>query len=317
MKKILIFTASMGSGHVTASRGINDMLKNKNTEIEIIDILEWTIFGRLSRWSFSFLGKYFPTFLEWIFHISSHKTPSWIDSIFYRLWIDKKKLAYCFSSHVQEVWVTFPALPLFIQKYWKQEIHIQVTDYMTPHLSWTWGERVCIHVLDEDSKKYVLQANPSAHVIIGNFPLPNEYTHAKNYSEIKKQEIRLNKKIPASQKVFLFFFHHVLFGNEHELVEKFLTSPKYKDYFGIIIAGNNYEIFKDLKGERIQIESWVSDIYEYYAIANAVCGKCGGAFVSEVILFDLPLCISGVFSGQEKGNKEFLEKQYSHSLIDL
>lgn len=317
-KKILIFTASMGSGHLTASQGIHDKYVQKGYEVEIIDVLPWTIFGRFSRWSFWVLAQYAHWILEYIFYTSSRVSPSWIDRFFYSLWTPQKKLASWFQNDsIEKIWTTFPALSLTIENYWNQEIHVQITDYTTPHLSWTWGKNIIIHTLDEESKQYIQKENKKSKVRVGSFPLPSKFLEASKISDAQKLKIRHTKNIPEKTPIFLFFFHHILFGNEHTFIQQFLSSQKYENYIGIIIAGNNHAMFKTITNHRIRIEQWVSNIHEYYAIASGVCGKCGGAFISESMLFGLPICVSGVLSGQEKGNKAFLEKYYTKNIISF
>ncbi len=319
-KKILIFTASMGSGHITASIGLHDRFIKQKYTVEIIDVLSWNIFGKMSRWIFGFLGNYFPKILEFIFHISSQSNPSWISRILSKGCIDSTKLKNIFQNteDIESVWITFPAISLFLQKYWKQEIHVQITDYTSPHLSWIWGDNLVVHALDQESKQYINDHNATKKVVVDPFPLPQKFHEASNYSDLQKSKIREKHHFKPNEKIFLFFFHHVLLGEERELVENFLQHPEYANHTALIIAGSHQKSFAKFQNNpRVRIEQWVNAIYEYYSIASGVCGKCGGAFISEAMMFGLPLCIAGVFSGQEKGNKEFLEKYYAKNLISF
>lgn len=319
-KKILIFTASMGSGHITAAQGLQDRFLDQGFEVEIIDVLPWTVMGKLSRWSFSWLGKNAQWFLEFIFHASSYPNPTWLDVFFYGLWMPEKKVKLYFTNleDIDEVWTTFPALSLGLQKYWKTEIHVQITDYTTPHLSWIWGENVIVHALDEESKQYIHSFDASKKVEVAAFPLPKKFYKALHYSFEEKQAIRKKLLFSESEEIIVFFFHHILLGGETEMVDAFLQNEQYKNTTAVIIAGNHTAVFSKFKNHKnIRIKSYISHIEDYYAIANAVCGKCGGAFISESMLFLLPICISGVFSGQEKGNKVFLETHYSQNVFVL
>lgn len=319
MAKVLIFTASIGSGHITASRGIYDRCTKEGKDAEIIDILEWTYIGRFCRKMFSLLGQYTPSLLSFIFYSASKKTPSPLVEVFHRMLISTRKVnTYFENSDIEQVWNTFSAFSIWIEQYWTKEIHVQITDYSTPHLSWGWGKNTIVYALDIESQQYLHSVFPDKKIIVRPFPLPQKILEISSYSSPKKNEIRKKNNLAVDKKYFLFFFHHIILGNEHTLIQNFLENPLYSEWNSIIFAGNNYHHFvKFQNNTRVRVLGWEPNIHEYYAIASAVCGKCGGAFVSECVYLDLPICIAGVFGGQERGNKKFLEKYYAHKIVVL
>lgn len=323
--KILIFTASFGNGHITASTALKEKLEAQGKKVKVYDIAKMTWGGKF----LNFLFRISPLWgIEKSFEEKNKSTPSkgdiWLGNFFFEAGVQKILQHY----NPDEIWCSVPLVTPTIRKNFGGKIFIQVTDYISPHLSWGWGNPDKIFCLDIESKKILTKNFP----LLGEdtiekkkFPLSEKIKRIKKISLSEKRDIkrRIQEKffLPENflqKKIFLLFFHHVLLGNEDQIIKKIIQHKFFSQYCLCIIAGENTKYFNQYKeSKNIKIFSWIDDIENFYAIADAVGGKCGGAFISEVIYLELPLLVTGIFSGQEKGNKQYAEKYYAQKLLQV
>ncbi len=318
-KNIVILTVGVGNGHTTAAFGIKKALENsvqsRNIRsIQIIDIAEAYFFGKIVKYIFDNSSFWF---LKKLYIHTNTLRFSWFDKFFINscLYSLNKKLKKI--SHI-EIYITFPMLQLLDICFEKNiKTIIQVTDFYTPHFSWAWNSENLseIRVLDVHAKQY-LEANIKnlSHIeekiCVSEFPLPLK----------KNKDIHI---IPKKSKMILCFFHNVLFGNEEEILEKIQNHSVYKQYKICILSGKNYNTVKNFacvqNNSKYSVLPWVqtSEIYTYYNEAEIVVGKCGGAFLSEIITLRKKVIISGVFSVQEEGNLQYLQNNHADLLVEL
>jgi len=323
-KNIVILTAGVGNGHKTAAFGIKKNLNDVQNikSIEVIDITEVYLVGKIVKFIFDNSSFWL---LEKIYTITNKPKFSWFDKIFINIcfYNVNKKLK---NMSNLEIYVTFPMLQLLDICFEKNvKTIIQATDFYTPHFSWAWNsENVSeIRVLDAHAKKYLLQNIESLNtienknkIIISEFPLTINKKNITNRADRAGRENRENKTI-------LCFFHNVLLGNEEEIIQKIQNVKEYKNYKIIILAGKNYakiqKFFCVQNKSNCEILHWVdtSKMTTYCNNAEIVAGKCGGAFIAEVVKLQKKLIITGIFSVQEEGNFEYINKYYSDLLVDI
>ena len=167
MKKHLIITAGLGNGHNSAAKGLKKQYNEKGEDVEIIDITEITIMGKIMKFFFFNLSE---KNLQKLFDNTNYSQPKKIDLFFYKTFF--KKISNLISKkNPKSLIFTFPCFPLCVPKNYKGNIIIQVTDYISPHKSWIWGEFTKINVLDNESKKYLSPYIDENKIEIKEFPL--------------------------------------------------------------------------------------------------------------------------------------------------
>ncbi len=322
-KNIIILTAGVGNGHKTAAFGIKKKLNNTQNinSIEIIDITKEYFIGKIIKFIFDNSSFWF---LEKIYTITNKPKFSWFDTFFINMCFYNLNKKINNKNNI-EIYITFPMLQLLHVCYEKNiKTIIQVTDFYTPHFSWAWNnENISeIRVLDAHSKKYLLNnintiINKNKHkIIISKFPLVLNKKKSINRADRKNIENIENKTI-------LCFFHNVLLGNEEEIIQKIQRVKKYKQYKIIILAGRNYTKIKKFcsvkNNNNCEVLGWIhsSKMTTYYNNAEIVAGKCGGAFIAEVVKLQKKIIITGVFSVQEEGNFEYIKKYHSDLIIEI
>ena len=303
-QNVLIVTAGLGNGHKSAANGLKQQEEELGNNVQIIAIEDISIMGKIMKFLFSKLPE---SILNNLYDSSNYITPKIKDKLFY-LWGFRSLVKYIKNTDPDKIIYTFPALALITPKEFKGIVTIQVTDYQTFQLTWLWGNFDTISVLDKKSYEYFLQYVSYKKIKIVNFPLESKMKTMKTMQQGHKL------------KEILLLFHFYLFGNEKEMILK--IQKKFPDYKIIILAGKNYNFFTKTFSENDQenpviILPWIDNINEYYERVSIVGGKCGGAFISEVMQRNLPLIITGVFSRQEEGNFAYLQNVYSHNLISI
>jgi processive 1,2-diacylglycerol beta-glucosyltransferase len=296
MKKLLIITASLGNGHNTVANFLKNQEPNEYN-IKLLDITKFNIIGKIMKFCYFYFSE---KTLKKIFYKTNTKKPSIFDKFFYNFFF--KSLNINIKSYKPDkILCTFPCFSICVPKEYISKTNIYVTDYFTPHLSWTWGNFNKIFVNDKESKFYLSSYIEKDKIVVHDYPIkkPN-----------KKWSFKNTKKI-------LVFFHSVLIGNEIEIIKK--IQKKYPEHKLLILTGNNFDFFsKRLKKvENIKLLKWQENINNLYFSVDKVAGKCGGAFITEVINIEIPVIITHVFSGQEKGNYKYLKKYYSYLIKTL
>lgn len=306
MQKVLIFTASIGNGHITAAKGLEEQYENEGNTVIVEDFAEKCILGKILQKQYKSLSKYAPKIVEFAFHKTNTFPPSKKDTFIYNLGFSRYVQKALKKYKPDVIIITFPLITTSIRKYFHGEIIVQTTDYFTPHLSWIWGEINEVNVLDPESKQYFSEYIDPKKIKITSFPLPSH--------DLKKKQN--NNK---SKKIISLFFHSILLKNEEEILKKIIK--KYPEHTIQILAGNNYSFFMSLdflkNNPHVCIRKWVEDVENIYLCSSIVGGKCGGAFISEVMKHKLPIIVTGAFSGQEQGNFKYLQKYYKENIISL
>lgn len=296
MKKLLIITASLGNGHNTVAKFLEKKNKDKY-EVKLLDITKLNLIGQIMKFCYyNFPEKT----LQKVFDKTNKKVPSLFNNFFCKTFF--KKIGSLINSYnPDKIIFTFSCFTLQVPKKYESKTEIYVTDYFTPHLSWIWGKFNKIFVNDNQSKIYLSSFIKENKIVVHDYPIEKVK---------KKWEFKNTKKI-------LVFFHSVLIGNEIEIINK--IQKKFPEHKLIILTGRNFKFFnKKLNNfKNIELLKWQENVNDLYYSADMVAGKCGGAFIAEIINLQIPVIITHVFSGQEIGNYKYLKKYYKDLIIEL
>lgn len=307
MANILIITASWGNGHNTAAKGLRDEYQGNENNIRIVDIQKSFWGGILSFW-FRFLYAY-PFLWKKVYNDSNRTSPTGITKFF---------LTHAFSSYIRsetkefdthEIWITNPLAILSTGKVFDKNIpkNVIITDFYEPHFSWCWGKYWKIYTPDKKAAEFLQKKFPEKYIRFRPFPLEQKFFNALNVSGEKKKEWKEDfgiKERHLSRKVITFFFHHILFGNEHEVIDAYWNDH---DTF-IILAGKNAEEFRYEGKENVVVCEWRNDMEKIYAISELVIGKAGGAFIAESLRTKTPFFSYAALPGQEEGNMKMCQE---------
>ena len=323
MKKILIFYASFGGGHLSAAKSIEKyLLKNyKEIDVELIDCMKYVnkAFEKISTTAYKEMAKKMPWAWGKIYsssqkgplaHISS-KANSFMAIKLLKL-LREKKPDIVISTH------PFGSQMCSYLKR-KKKVDFKIATIMTDfksHDQWLVGADYTDYffVSNTNMQKELKEKNIDENkVIVTGIPVREEFLIPHN------NEQTLNDLEFSNEKKVVLFFGGGEFGLGKEMTLNVLECllSRCKNAQVIAISGKN-EVMK-LKFENlvkkysreqdVRIFEFTDKVAEYMSIANLVVTKPGGLTSSESLVSHLPMVLINPIPGQEEENAEFLESK--------
>ena len=323
MKKVIIFYASFGGGHLSAAKSIQSyLLKNyKDTEIELIDCMKYVnkTIEKVSTTAYKEMAKKMPW--AWgkmyessqkgpLAHISS-KANSFMAIKLLKL-LREKKPDIVISTH------PFGSQMCSYLKR-KKKIDFKIATIMTDfksHDQWLVGADYTDYffVSNIDMQRELVEKNINENkVIVTGIPVREEFLVSHNKEQILKD---LNFS-PNKKTILLFGGGEFGLGKEmtlnvFECLLKNCTNTQI-----IAISGKNEAMktkFENLVNEHlreqdVRIFEFTDKVAEYMSISSLVITKPGGLTSSESLVSHLPMVLINPIPGQEEENAEFLESK--------
>ena len=321
MKKVLIFYASYGGGHLNAATSINEYIKSNYTDvsIEMIDCVKYvnSAIDKLSTTAYRETAKYAP----WVWgrvYSDSNKGPlahltsrsNQILAIRLLKLLKSKKPDIIISTH------PFGSQMCNYLKR-KNKINCKIATIMTdfaPHNQWLVGSNYTDYffVAHNKMKDYLSKNSIStSKIFVTGIPLSNRFLEDYNRISIFKH-LGLNKDLKT-----VLFFGGGEFGlgktKTFDLFESLISNCKAIQV--VAIAGKNTKMkqaFEDIVlknncSKNVKVLSFTTKIPELMAISDIVITKPGGLTTTECLASNLPMIIINPIPGQEEENAEFLE----------
>ena len=321
MKKVLIFYASYGGGHLNAAKSIYECMLNyyQNIDVELIDCMKY-------------VNKTIEKVTTAAYREAAKKAP-WVWG---RIYNDSQKGPLAHLSSRSNKIMAIKLLKLLREKnpnlivsthpfgsqmcsYLKRKGKIQskiatiMTDF-APHDQWLVGHDFTdfYFVAHQKMKDYLIYKNiPEDKVFVTGIPLSNRFLQKYNRKEILT-EFNLQDNI----KNILFFGGGEFGLGKTRTFEIFESFVKYSSNMQIIaIAGKNEKmkiafekiVSKYDRKDSILVFEYTSQVPEFMSISDLVVTKPGGLTTTESLASHLPMVIINPIPGQEEENAEFLE----------
>jgi processive 1,2-diacylglycerol beta-glucosyltransferase len=315
-KKVLLLTASYGTGHLTSSKSIeNSLLELYPGELEAstIDFIQIRNFVRLGRifdriYKFSMQNFHF---WDLLFNVSdSNLTRLYCDSL---LPIFYKKVPGIFLKENPDLCITtHPYWNFLIDGYnrgVKEKIKYicVVTDAIRIHHIW----------ISRGADYYIVCDEYTKNVIIG-------YNIDKNKIFVKGLPVNLRFSEQISREKFLTdlglrpelitFLLVIGLGDTRRFLKltDYLTKLESLNFQLIVITGKYKNIYNKLVNKSsvvpIRVIGWTDRMADFIKSSDLVISKGGGAIVMETLAAGKPVFIPVFTPGQERGNAEFIKK---------
>ena len=322
MKKIMIFYASYGGGHLSAAQSIENYLKTNYAEIEteMIDCVKYVnkTFEKISTTAYKEMAKKMPWVWGKIYNDSQKGTLAHISTkanafmaIKLLKILKEKKPDIIISTH------PFASQMCSYLKR-KEKINSKIITIMTDfksHEQWLVGHESTdfFFVSNTEMQQQLAEKGiPWQKVIVTGIPVAQKFAESKDKTQILKE---LNFK---DNKKTILLFGGGAFGLGKQITVDIFKRivEKYKDVQMIAISGKNESlnnIFKQVisensREEDVKVFDYTTKVAEYMSISDLVITKPGGLTSSESLVSHLPLIIVNPIPGQEEENAEFLEK---------
>ena len=323
MKKILIFYASFGGGHLSAAKSIEKyLLKNySDIDVELIDCMIYVnkTIEKISTSAYKEMAKKMPWAWGKIYE-GSQKGPLAHISSKANSFMAIKLLKLLREKNPDIIISTHPfgsQMCSYLKRKGKVNFKIAtiLTDFKS-HDQWLVGADYTdfFFVSNTDMQKELVQKNINENkIIVTGIPVREEFLIPHN-----KEKILADLNFATNKKTILFFG-----GGEFGL-GKDMTLKVFECLLSrcpqtqiIAISGRNevmknkFENFVEQYSRKndVRIFEFTNKVAEYMSIANLVVTKPGGLTSSESLVSHLPMVLINPIPGQEEENAEFLENK--------
>lgn len=323
MKRVLLLSAPVGSGHKMAAEALEQELKTRD-EIEVI---HGNIFDFLPAWvGNTFLLWYMKLlrFCPWLYGFAYSSGDSgkgnflWVRNWF-NSYMLKRGQAFL-EEYRPNIVIATHATPLGIMSLYKKahpdiSLYAVVPDYNIHHW-WVCDGVDGYFIADESLKK---RFPSSSRVISLGLPL------RRDFAVCEREECRKKHNIKPIEKVLLLMGGGDGLLPMEQLLEIF-TEKHINNLRIIAIAGHNADLVDKLQNtyvnnKEVDIYGFSNDIPELMCAADIIVTKAGAVTAAEVLVSELAYIIYKPLPGQEEGNAKFLAKEHgamiAHNVNEL
>ena len=323
MKKIIIFYASYGGGHLTAAKSIYEYLTNnyKNLDVELIDCMKYVniTIEKITTAAYREMAKKAPWAWGKIYadsqtgplaHISSRSNE--IMAIKLLRLLREKKPDLIISTH------PFGSqMCCYLKR--KGKINSEIATIMTdfaPHDQWLIGSDYTDYffIANDKIRNYLISKKIDENkIFVTGIPISNKFS--QNFD---KREIYKNFGLKENLFTILFFGGGAFGLGKSKTIEVFECFVKNFDNIQMIaISGKNEKmknefeeiVNKNNKQDNIKILEYTDKVPELMHISDLVVTKPGGLTTSESLASNLPMLIINPIPGQEEDNANYLEEK--------
>ncbi len=327
MKKILIFYASYGGGHLSAANSIKNYLSSnyENIDVELIDCMKYINkpIEKITTTAYNEMAKKAPWAWGKIYSDSQKGPLAHITTRSNQVFAIKL-LRLLREKNPDLIISTHPfgsQMCSYLKRKGKitSKIATILTDF-APHDQWLVGSDYTDYffVAHNKMKEYLISKNiPENKIFATGIPISNKFLETFNTSKI------LNSLgFKENLKTILFFAGGKFGLGKSRTLEIFNTLVNdFNNIQVIAISGKNKKMYEDFnqivkaanKTDFIRVFEFVNNVPELMAISDIVITKPGGLTTTESLVSGLPMIIINPIPGQEEENAQFLE----HSNIGI
>ena len=322
MKKVIIFYASYGGGHLSAARSIKEYIDTNYSDVdaELIDCVKYInkTLDAVTTTAYSEMAKKAPN--AWG-HIYKHSGKGPIAQIstasnkvmslkLYKLLEEKQpNLVICTHPFASQMCT-------YLKR--KEKVNFKIATILTDfaiHNQWIVGHEYTDYffvshlgmkndLIDNGVEKEKIRAT--------GIPLSNKFLLKYDKSEILQHfGLSTDKKTVlffgggkfglGKSHTFDIFKSLVLNNNDIQVVAISGKNPKMKENFEQLVRNTNKE-------NSVKVLEYTDKVAQLMSISDLVITKPGGLTTTESLASGLPIVIINPIPGQEEENAEYLEK---------
>lgn len=322
MKKVIIFYASYGGGHLSAARSIKENMETnyEDIDVKLIDCMEYVnkTVNKITTKAYSEMAKKAPKTWGRVYWKSQKGPLAQISTTSNKiLSIKLYKLLKDFEPNL--IVSTHPfgsQMCAYLKKHGKLNAKIAtvMTDY-APHDQWlVFNKYVDYYFVSHDGMKKELHEKgiPNEKIFATGIPLSNKFL-------LKYDKPTILKSFGLSpDKKTVLFFGGGEFGlgktQTFKIFKSFVECPENIQI--VAISGKNQkmkEAFENLveslnKKDSVKILEYTNQVPELMSISDLVVTKPGGLTTTESLASGLPIVVINPIPGQEEENATYLEE---------
>ncbi len=322
MKKILILSAHMGQGHMSAAKSIKqaiEHLHHNQYDVEIVDLMELLSrsINRVSIKTYDTLARRAPIICEFIFE-------SWdkqwkmklLNRLNYAIVLRKVK-KFIREKNPDIVVSTFPVWDYLMRRMLKKhnpkvKFISVITDSIHIHSAWITGNADEQIVPNEDTAEAIRELGYHGKILPLGFPVRLEFLKA-----IDSKSFLREHNLNPDQFTILFLPTAQKPRKNVKMLEELIKN--FKNANIIVISGRDLKIKNKLEEyslyENVKVIGWTDRMPDYIKASDVVLTKAGGATVMECIAAEKPMIITSSIARHERGNAE-LVKRYKLGIVE-
>ena len=323
MRKILIFYASYGGGHLSAANSIKQCIDDnfKDCETKLVDCMEYVNrpVNKITTTAYKELAKKFPWAWGEVYSHSQKGPLAHISSASNNLLA--KKLLKLLKEYQPDIVISTHPFGSQMVSYLKRKALVDcklatiMTDF-APHDQWLVGKDYVDYyfVSHEKMRQELINSNVADNTVFATgIPLSNRFL-----MHFDKDEIMKSMGLNPDKRVILFFGGGE-FGLGRDKTVKILNSfiAHVKNHQIVAIAGKNEKMkvaFDKLVAETnsesfVKVLAYTKQVPELMSISDLVVTKPGGLTTTESLASGLPIVAINPIPGQEEENAKFLEDE--------
>ena len=321
MKKILIFYASYGGGHLSAANSIKQYIDDNfsDCETKLIDCMLYVNkpINRITTTAYKEMVKKFPWAWGEVYSHSQKGPIAHISSTANNLLA--KKLLKLLKEYNPDIVISTHPFGSQMVSYLKRKALIEcslstiITDF-APHEQWLVGKEQVDYffVSHEKMREKIINSNiPESKVFSTGIPLSNKFLmHYNKVSVMKSFGLNPDKQVilffgggefglgrEQTIKIFKSFIQHI---NNNQIVAIAGKNEKLKEAFSSIVHSLQVE-------DVVKVLPYTNQVPELMSISDLVVTKPGGLTTTESLVSGLPIIAINPIPGQEEENAKFLE----------
>lgn len=319
-KKILILSAKVGQGHMTAARSIAHAIHERygyDYDVEIVDFMELlsSIINVVTKTYYENSVKFAPSMYKFLFESSdkNKQVVKILNQLNYPFVLSKVKKF--FEEKKPDLLIsTFPIWNYLAAEIWKKynkdaKFISVVTDSITIHSSWVLADTDYHIVANKDTKEAIEKLGVKGEKIktLG-FPVPLNFTEDNSNKEILK-----TLELDPQKQTILFLPTSQGPRKNQRITKEILGYSKNQNV--IIITGRDSKNKPRLEKltedyENVRVIGWTDKMPAFIKAADIVVTKAGGATIQECIAAEKPMVITSVIPGQEQGNAQLIKRYH-------
>ena len=322
MKKVMIFYAAYGGGHLSAARSIKENIEvnYKDVDVKLVDCMEYVnkIVNKVTTKAYSEMAKKAPRTWGKVYWKSQTGPLAHISTTSNKvLSIKLNKLLKDFDPEI--IISTHPfatQMCAYLKKLGKLDAKIAtvMTDY-APHDQWlVFNHYVDYYFVSHEGMKNKLHEKGISNekIFATGIPLSNKFL-----LKYDKSEILESFGLSPDRKTVLFFGGGEFGLGKTQTFKIFKSFVECHENIQIVaIAGKNQKMkenFENLvneldKNDFVKILEYTNKVPELMSISDLVVTKPGGLTTTESLASGLPIVVINPIPGQEEENANYLQE---------
>lgn len=311
MTRVLILTASYGSGHNEAARCLAAGFERAGAAVTVVDHFRELVhprFERVTRAFYYFLLHHAPSVWAAAYGLGDRLS---IESplVFGATRVGTRGLARLLARVQPDAVVSVHATPAAAMSAltaaggrWPPHTTV-VTDFvahtqwMAPHV-----DRYCV-AADEVQRAFVARGVPRDRVLVTGVPVREEFERRVD-PVAARRHLGLAPDLPV---VLAMAGSHGSLGRLRDVTRALLAYPR--PLQGLVVAGRDETLAADLRrlaaGTRVRVLGYVRDVRLLMGAADLLVTKAGGMTLAEAMAAELPCVLYGSLPGHERRNERF------------